>query len=214
MFLLSSCYEITWVWVYALNYCRSYKENWVVTSDLSCCGLRFFNFLFIFCFFFGRVLSADEFCPSGSYQTIMLCFFDHHKSNSLLSLQQGSRYTKTITIPLSRGGSNWSLGNMMLNSTSSWLMGSIFLLMIKLSTCALTPSRTSNGTPHSVSSSQCTEDFTLIEPERLRQTVGSGRVYQHENFLSEEQVQVLLTDIQRLADERMMLPSGLSNTNK
>mmetsp|Transcript_6725 Transcript_6725/g.9651 ORF Transcript_6725/g.9651 Transcript_6725/m.9651 type:complete len:403 (+) Transcript_6725:100-1308(+) len=97
---------------------------------------------------------------------------------------------------------------------SSWVMGSIFLLMVKQSTCALTPSRTSNGTPHSVSSSQCTEELALIEPERLRQTVGSGRVYQHENFLSEEQVQVLLRDIQRLADERKMLPSGLSNTNK
>lgn len=93
-------------------------------------------------------------------------------------------------------------------------MGSIYLLMVKQTIYALTPSRTSNGAPHSASSSQCIEDLQLIEPERLRQTIGSGRVYQHEEFLTEEQVRVLLRDIQRLADEQKMRPSGLSNTNK
>jgi len=54
----------------------------------------------------------------------------------------------------------------------------------------------------------------LIDAKRLRETIAAGRVYQQENFLNEEQIQVLLNDLNKMIQEKKMVPSGLSNTNK
>lgn len=54
----------------------------------------------------------------------------------------------------------------------------------------------------------------LVEVERLMSAIANGRVYQQENFLTEDQVQIMINDIERLREQNMMKPSGLSNTLK
>ena len=48
----------------------------------------------------------------------------------------------------------------------------------------------------------------------LQQSIASGRVYHQKNFLNEEQVQYLISDMERLEKQNAFQRSGLSNTNK
>lgn len=52
----------------------------------------------------------------------------------------------------------------------------------------------------------------LLEAHRFQNTVRSGRVYQQDNFLSEEEITTLLDHIHKLDQEGKMQSSGLSNT--
>ena len=63
-------------------------------------------------------------------------------------------------------------------------------------------------------SQECRSKSLVVDLEKLKESVLSGRVYQHENFLNEEEIQILVDDIDRLTREKKMMPSGLSNTNK
>lgn len=72
--------------------------------------------------------------------------------------------------------------------------------------------KSSSGLNSSATSAQCHDN--LLDVSRFQNTIASGRVYQHFNFLTEEQVQYLLDDIDRLKQENIMVPSGLSNTNR
>ena len=51
-----------------------------------------------------------------------------------------------------------------------------------------------------------------LDISKLRQTITAGRVYQHENFLSEEQVQTMLKEIQMMENDGKFVRKGLSNT--
>ena len=73
--------------------------------------------------------------------------------------------------------------------------------------------KSSSGLTSSATSAQC-HDTNLLDVSRFQNTIASGRVYQHFNFLTEEQVQYLVDDIDRLKQENIMIPSGLSNTNR
>ena len=54
----------------------------------------------------------------------------------------------------------------------------------------------------------------LLEVHRFQHTIRAGRVYQQDNFLSEDEVTTLLDHIHKLDKEGKMLSSGLSNTAK
>lgn len=54
----------------------------------------------------------------------------------------------------------------------------------------------------------------LLDVEQMKRKVLSGKVYQQENFLNENEIRVLLQDVDGLIQENKMIPSGLSNTNK
>ena len=51
-----------------------------------------------------------------------------------------------------------------------------------------------------------------LDISKLRQTITLGRVYQHENFLSEEQVQTMLQEIHEMEKDGKFVRKGLSNT--
>lgn len=53
-----------------------------------------------------------------------------------------------------------------------------------------------------------------IDVDQLQRFIVAGQIYQHHNFLNEEEIQILLTDIGNLEKKGSFLPSGLSNTVK
>jgi predicted 2-oxoglutarate/Fe(II)-dependent dioxygenase YbiX len=55
---------------------------------------------------------------------------------------------------------------------------------------------------------------SLLDVESMKRKVLSGKVYQQEHFLNEDEIRVLLQDVDGLIRENKMIPSGLSNTNK
>mmetsp|Transcript_12162 Transcript_12162/g.22785 ORF Transcript_12162/g.22785 Transcript_12162/m.22785 type:complete len:445 (-) Transcript_12162:40-1374(-) len=57
-------------------------------------------------------------------------------------------------------------------------------------------------------------NLSLLDTDRMKRKILSGKVYQHENFLTEDEIRVLLQDVDGLIQENKMIPSGLSNTNK
>lgn len=61
---------------------------------------------------------------------------------------------------------------------------------------------------------ECRSQSSIVDLQKLKEDVLSGRVYQHNDFLNEEEIMMLLNDIDRLIVEKKMVPSGLSNTNK
>lgn len=76
---------------------------------------------------------------------------------------------------------------------------------------SLLVSFTSYGWALAVSTGECS---AVIDGTRLKAQVLNGRVYQHENFLSEEEVRLLLKDMDGMREANQMVASGLSNTNK
>jgi hypothetical protein len=59
----------------------------------------------------------------------------------------------------------------------------------------------------------CTNtDASILNREKLLQAIQNGRVYQHDHFLTEDQVQQLLSEIQNLEQENKFVTKGLSNT--
>lgn len=68
-----------------------------------------------------------------------------------------------------------------------------------------------NGIILATNSDTC---ISLLDVNCFRETIHSGRVYQQENFLNEDEIGTLLADMRRLADEGKMIPSGLSNTSR
>ena len=54
--------------------------------------------------------------------------------------------------------------------------------------------------------------LSLLDVDRLKRTIALGRVYQHENFLSEDQVQTILSEIQEMERQSKFERKGLSNT--
>lgn len=53
---------------------------------------------------------------------------------------------------------------------------------------------------------------SILDVDRLKRTIGLGRVYQHEHFFSEDQVQTILHEIQEMEKQNKFLRKGLSNT--
>jgi hypothetical protein len=51
-----------------------------------------------------------------------------------------------------------------------------------------------------------------LDADRLRQTIALGRVYQHRNFLSEDQVQTVLQEMNDMEAQNRFQRKGLSNT--
>jgi hypothetical protein len=74
-------------------------------------------------------------------------------------------------------------------------------------------SSTSSSSSLSLSSSKSCEGLG-IDVDQLQRFILAGKVFQHHNFLNEEEIQILLTDIENLEKEGSFLPSGLSNTAK
>lgn len=70
----------------------------------------------------------------------------------------------------------------------------------------------SNALTHSTTSTSLKSK--LVDETRLKTTIANGRVYQHFDFVNEEQVQSIIDDIDRLRKDGLMKPSGLSNTLK
>lgn len=54
----------------------------------------------------------------------------------------------------------------------------------------------------------------IIDTSRAVATIRAGRVYQHMNFVSSDEIDLLLDDIQRLRDNGSFVPSGLSDTSR
>jgi len=52
----------------------------------------------------------------------------------------------------------------------------------------------------------------ILDVGRLKETIALGRVYQHPDFLSEGQVQVILREIQEMESRNKFQRKGLSNT--
>ena len=91
----------------------------------------------------------------------------------------------------------------------------LLLSLGRLTTCF--PNSLPSSTAEDVSQLVCsTPDINPLglDVERLRQTISSGRVYQHPNFLSESQVSFLLEEMQQLENNGSFERSGLSNTVK
>ena len=82
----------------------------------------------------------------------------------------------------------------------------IFLLFLILQSYALAPSETTTPTINN--------NIELLDVKRLKHEIANGRVYQHHNFINEEQVQAMIDDIEKLREQNKMQPSGLSNTLK
>lgn len=72
----------------------------------------------------------------------------------------------------------------------------------------------SNGGVGNSSSSCINHDLSavLLNRDGLTRAIHKGRVYQHDNFLSETQVQQLLDEIRTLEQEGKFVTKGLSNT--
>ena len=73
---------------------------------------------------------------------------------------------------------------------------------------------TSSTTTTATATTGTNTSATIVDVERLQKTIANGQVYQQFDFLDEDQVQVMINDIERLREENIMRPSGLSNTLK
>lgn len=89
----------------------------------------------------------------------------------------------------------------------------IITLLILVSCCKYQQSMVSFALAATASSKSSSVSSSIDIP-RLQSTIAKGRVYQHENFINETQVLAILNDIERLKEEQIMKPSGLSNTLK
>jgi len=75
-----------------------------------------------------------------------------------------------------------------------------------------TDQSTSSSRSHDTCISSSTQ--SLLDMDRLKKTIATGRVYQQDNFLSSHQVSYLLNEIENLEQSGGFRPSGLSNTLK
>ena len=53
-----------------------------------------------------------------------------------------------------------------------------------------------------------------IDTKKLQRQIASGRVYQQQHFLSSQEIQVLINQMDRMRTNNVMKPSGLSNKSK
>ena len=83
----------------------------------------------------------------------------------------------------------------------------IVILLHSLMLCLLLCTCQSLATPSSQSSID-------IDTVRLVEIIRSGRAYQHENFLSQEEIEWLFTDMKRLEAQGSFTKSGLSDTSR
>uniref|UniRef100_A0A7R9WDI3 Prolyl 4-hydroxylase alpha subunit Fe(2+) 2OG dioxygenase domain-containing protein n=1 Tax=Pseudictyota dubia TaxID=2749911 RepID=A0A7R9WDI3_9STRA len=70
------------------------------------------------------------------------------------------------------------------------------------------------GSDNGFAAATAKSDGLNLDVDRLRETIGSGRVHQERNFFTERQVQALLSEVDDLRSSGALQPSGLSNTNK
>jgi hypothetical protein len=56
------------------------------------------------------------------------------------------------------------------------------------------------------------ESSSLLDVDSLKRTIAQGRVYQHKDFLSEDQVQTMLQEIREMERQNKFERKGLSNT--
>lgn len=64
----------------------------------------------------------------------------------------------------------------------------------------------------STASSAKSTSLPLLDVDRLRRTIARGRVYQHENFLVDEEVQIVLKEVKEMESKNKFQRKGLSNT--
>lgn len=81
------------------------------------------------------------------------------------------------------------------------------MLAVTLLRCLIRASVALQSSSQTFSSSS-----TLLDIDRLQQTIARGRVYQHPNFLSEDQVNIILEEIKDMEAQNKFQRKGLSNT--
>jgi hypothetical protein len=95
-----------------------------------------------------------------------------------------------------------------------WAVEAILLLGSITSYALQTISTTGNNAGNSSFSASCSNlnPPSILNRHELFLALQNGRAYQHDNFLTETQVQFLLTELQTLQDEGKFITKGLSNT--
>ena len=84
-------------------------------------------------------------------------------------------------------------------------------LLIAILTCLLSHCQSLATVPSSSTSPSIVD---RLHKDLLVQTIRSGRVYQCENFLTDQEMTWMLQDIQKLRREGSFTPSGLSDTSR